>query len=153
MTHLLLVLGLVVLVINLLSDEVQSKEEQQVPTRRPWCVPPDPTSRWPTNRHRVAKIGQIGGRLFCHTPAMTTKTISEYLEDERLKTKGDLLRTEAEAARIQPLRHGHHRTTKQPELELPAPIEATPKKRKTATAARKKPRATRKTLTKARKTA
>jgi hypothetical protein len=29
--HLLLVLGLVVLAINLLSDEVQSKEEQQSP--------------------------------------------------------------------------------------------------------------------------
>lgn len=35
MTHLLLVLGLVVLVINLLSDEVQSKEEQQVPIFHP----------------------------------------------------------------------------------------------------------------------
>jgi hypothetical protein len=84
---------------------------------------------------------------------MTTKTIPAYLEDERQKRKGDLLRTEAEAARIQPLRHGHHRTTKQPELELPSPIEATPKKRKTATAIRKKPRATRKTVTKARKIA
>ena len=31
MIHLLLVLGLVVLVINLLSAEVQSKEEQQSP--------------------------------------------------------------------------------------------------------------------------
>ena len=56
---------------------------------------------------------------------MTTKTIPAYLEDERQKRKGDLLRTEAEAARIQPLRHGHHRTAKQPELELPSPIEAT----------------------------
>jgi hypothetical protein len=40
---------------------------------------------------------------------------------------------------------------KQPELELPSPIEATPKKKKTAAATRKKPRATRKTVTKARK--
>ena len=111
-----------------------------------------PTARWPTNRHRVAKIGQIGGRLFCHTAAMTTKSIPEYLEDERQKSKDDQLRMEAEAARIQPLHHGHHRTAKQPELELTSPIEATPKKRKT-TAARKKPRVARKTATKARKIA
>jgi hypothetical protein len=84
---------------------------------------------------------------------MTTKTIPEYLEDERQKRKGDLLRTEAEAARIQPLRQGHNRTTNQPELELPSPIEATPKKRKTVPAIRKKPRARRKTVTKARKIA
>ena len=111
-----------------------------------------PTARWPTNRHRVAKIGQIGGRLFCHTAAMTTKSIPEYLEDERQKSKDDQLRMEAEAARIQPLHHGHHRTAKQPELELPSPIEATPKKRKT-TAAREKPRVARKTATKVRKIA
>jgi hypothetical protein len=84
---------------------------------------------------------------------MTTKTIPAYLEDERKKSKDDLLRMEAEAARIQPLRHGHHRTAKQPELELTSPIEATPKKRKTATATRKKPRVARKTTTKARKIA
>ena len=81
---------------------------------------------------------------------MTTKTIPAYLQDERQKSQDDLLRMEAEAARIQLLRHGHHRTTKQPELELPAPIEATPKKRKTATATREKPRVARKTTTKAR---
>jgi hypothetical protein len=52
---------------------------------------------------------------------MTTKTIPAYLEDERQKRKADRLRTEAEVARIQPLRHGHHRTAKQPELELPYP--------------------------------
>ncbi|HEY4931606.1 MAG TPA: hypothetical protein VII23_08560 [Terriglobales bacterium] len=83
---------------------------------------------------------------------MTTKTIPAYLEDERQKSKDDQLRMEVEAARIQPLRHGHHRTAKQPELELPSPIEATRKKRKT-TAARKKPRVARKTSTKARKIA
>jgi hypothetical protein len=83
---------------------------------------------------------------------MTTKTIPAYLEDERKKSKDDLLRMEAEAARIQPLRHGHHRTAKQPELELTFPIEATPKKRKT-TATREKPRGTRKTATKTRKIA
>jgi hypothetical protein len=82
---------------------------------------------------------------------MTTKTVPAYLDDERQRRTADLLRTEAEAARIQPLRHGHHRTAKQPELKLAPSIEATPKKRKTATATRKKPRATRKTVTKARK--
>jgi hypothetical protein len=84
---------------------------------------------------------------------MTTKTIPTYLEDERQKSKDDQVRIEAEAARIQPLRHGHHRTAKQPELELPSPIEATPKRRTTATATRKKPRAARKTARKARKIA
>jgi hypothetical protein len=84
---------------------------------------------------------------------MTTKTIPTYLEDERQKSKDDQVRIEAEAARIQPLRHGHHRTAKQPELELPSPIEATPKRRKTATATRKKPRVARKTARKARKIA
>ena len=111
-----------------------------------------PTSWWPMNCHGVAKIGQLGGTSFCHTLAMTTKTIPAYLEDERQKSKDDQLRMEAEAARIQPLHHGHHRTAKQPELELTSPIEATPKKRKT-TAAREKPRVARKTATKVRKIA
>ena len=31
---------------------------------------------------------------------------------------------EEEAARIQPLNHGHHRTAKQPKLELPSPVES-----------------------------
>jgi NADH:ubiquinone oxidoreductase subunit len=84
---------------------------------------------------------------------MTTKTIPAYLQDERQKSQDDLLRMEAEAARIQPLRHGHHRTAKQPERELLSPIEVTRKKRKTATANRKKPRVARKTATKARKIA
>jgi len=82
---------------------------------------------------------------------MTTKTIPAYLEDERRKRGDDQLRMEAEAARIQPLHHGHHRTAKQPQLELPSPVEAAGKARKTAAAARKKPRAARKTATKARK--
>jgi hypothetical protein len=82
---------------------------------------------------------------------MTTKMIPAYLEDERQKSKDDLLRVEAEAARIQPLRHGHHRTVKQPELELPSPVGAAAKRKTTAVTARKKPRAARKTTTKARK--
>jgi hypothetical protein len=84
---------------------------------------------------------------------MTTKTIPVYLEDERRKRGEDQLRMEEEAARIQPLHHGHHRTAKQPKLELPSPVEATGKVSKTAAAARKKPRAARKTATKARKRA
>jgi hypothetical protein len=84
---------------------------------------------------------------------MTTKAIPEYLEDERRKHGDDQLRMEEEAARIQPLHHGHHRTAKQPKLELPSPVEAAAKARKTAAAARKKPRAPRRTATKARKVA
>ena len=55
---------------------------------------------------------------------MTTKTIPEYLEDERQKRSDDQLRIGEEAARIQPLHHGHHRTAKQPKLELPSPVGA-----------------------------
>jgi hypothetical protein len=60
---------------------------------------------------------------------------------------------EAEAARIQPLNHGHHRTAKQPKLELPSVVKAAPKARKPSAQARKKPRTARKTATKARKAA
>jgi hypothetical protein len=84
---------------------------------------------------------------------MTTKTIPAYLEDERQKNRGAQLRIEAEAARIRPLRHGHHRNAKQPQLELPSVVEAAFKTRKTAAAARKKPRTARKTATKARQAA
>ena len=82
---------------------------------------------------------------------MTTKTIPAYLEDERRKLGDDQLRMKEEAARILPLHHGHHRTAKQPQLELPSPVKAAGKAGKTAAAARKKPRAARKTATKARK--
>jgi hypothetical protein len=84
---------------------------------------------------------------------MTTKTIPVYLEDERQKHKDDQLRIEAEAARIQPLHHGHHRTAKQRKLELPSPIEAVGTARKPAAVTRRKPRAARKKTTKPRKTA
>jgi hypothetical protein len=84
---------------------------------------------------------------------MTTKTIPEYLEDERQKDCDAQLRMEAEAARIQPLNHGHHRTAKQPALESPSVVKASPKGRKTAVQARRKPPATRKTAPKARKAA
>jgi hypothetical protein len=81
---------------------------------------------------------------------MTTKTIPAYLEDERQKDCDAQLRIEAEAARIQLLNHGHHRTAKQPKLELPSLVKVAPKRerprhkpgknhepRKTATKARK----------------
>jgi hypothetical protein len=68
---------------------------------------------------------------------MTTKTIPEYLEDERQKSKEDQLRMEVEAARIQSLRQGHHRTAKQPALELPSAVKAIPRARISAAAARK----------------
>jgi hypothetical protein len=84
---------------------------------------------------------------------MTTKTIPEYLEDERQKDRDAQLRTEEQAARIQPLNHGHHRISKQPKLELLSSTKAAPKARKTAAAARKKPRTGRKTATKTRKAA
>jgi hypothetical protein len=88
---------------------------------------------------------------------MTTKTIPEYLEDERQKDCDAQMRMEAEAARIQHLNH-HHRGAKQPKLESPSvvkapPVKAPPKARKTAAQAREKPRAVRKTATKTRKAA
>jgi hypothetical protein len=84
---------------------------------------------------------------------MTTKTIPEYLEDERLRDKDAQMRMEDEAARIQLLNQGHHRTAKQPKLELPASVEAAPKSGKTAAGVRKKSPTTRRTGTKARKAA
>lgn len=68
---------------------------------------------------------------------MTTQTIPEYLEEERQKTADTQLRTEKEAARIEPLQHGHHRNSKQTkrELELVPPFRAATKKK---TASKKK---------------
>jgi hypothetical protein len=83
---------------------------------------------------------------------MTTKTIPEYLEDERQKDRDAQLHRDEETARIQPLNHGHHRTAKPPKLELRSSVKAVPKARKT-TASLKKPRSARKTTTKARKAA
>jgi hypothetical protein len=45
---------------------------------------------------------------------------------------------EEEAARIQSRHHGHHRTAKQPTLDLPSPVEAAVKARETAAAGRKR---------------
>ena len=94
---------------------------------------------------------------------MTTQTIPEYLEEERQKAADTQLRTEEEAERIQPLQHGHHRTAKQPKVELLPPVKAAAKKkkkkktvavaRKQLRAARKKPRASGKMAAKTRKRA
>jgi len=100
---------------------------------------------------------------------MTTGAIPEYLEDERREDTDTQRRRKEKAARIQALHHGQHRTPKPPRPELPAPIGAVVKVRKTSVAqARKtvvakkrepppatgkKPAAGRKTGTKARKRA
>jgi hypothetical protein len=83
---------------------------------------------------------------------MTTKTIPAYLEEERQKDSDAQLRMEEEAARIQPLNHGHHRTAKQSKLELLSVVKPAPKAKKTAAQARK-PHIARKKPTKTRKTA
>jgi hypothetical protein len=62
---------------------------------------------------------------------MTAKTIPAYLEDERQKDCDARLRMEEEAARTQPLNHGHHRTAKQPRRELPPVVKSAPKAAKT----------------------
>lgn len=76
---------------------------------------------------------------------MTVQTIPEYLAEEREKATDNQLRTEEEAARIQPLQHGHHRMAKQSGLQLVASVRATTKKRNTAAVTPKKPRAAGKT--------
>ena len=95
----------------------------------------------PSNWHRVVTIGQLGRQRFCHTAAMATKTISEYLEDERRSREETQLRTDEEADRIQSLHPGHHRTRKSPEQELPAPVEVVVKAKKPAVAKARKPAA------------
>jgi hypothetical protein len=84
---------------------------------------------------------------------MTTKTIPEYLEDERQKDRDAHLRIDEETARIQPLNHGRHRTAKQPRLELPSVVKAVPKARKTSAVVPKKSRIAQKKVMKARKVA
>ena len=72
---------------------------------------------------------------------MTTKSIPEYLEDERRSHEETQLRTDKEADRIQLLHQGHHRTRKSPESELPAPVEVVVKAKKPAVAKARKPAA------------
>ena len=68
---------------------------------------------------------------------MATKTIPEYLEDERRSREETQLRTDEEADRIELLHQGHHRTRKQPNLELPAPAEVVVKAKPAVAKARK----------------
>jgi hypothetical protein len=109
--------------------------------------------------HEIAtewpKLHSLDGDRSATLQAMTVQTIPEYLEEERQKTADTELRTEEEAARIQPLQHGHHRKAKQPRLELLPQVKAATKKkkRKTVAVARKKPRAARKMATQTRKRA
>jgi hypothetical protein len=87
---------------------------------------------------------------------MTIQTIPEYLEEERQKAADAQLRTEEEAARIQPLQHGHHRMARQSGLKLVAPVKAATKKkqkRKTVAITRKKARVAGRKTTKIRKRA
>jgi hypothetical protein len=84
--------------------------------------------------------------MFWHNVAMTTKTIPEYLEDERRKLSEAQLRADEEAARIQASHHAHRRTANQPEIDSPRQPKAAVKTK--ATAARKKTRVTGKTATK-----
>jgi hypothetical protein len=87
---------------------------------------------------------------------MTVQTISEYLEEERQKAADTQLRTEEEAARIQPMHHGRHRKAKQPRLPLLPHVKATAhkkKKRETLAVARKKSRAPKRVTAKTRKRA
>jgi hypothetical protein len=83
---------------------------------------------------------------------MTTKTIPTYLQDERRKGRDAELRIAEEAARIQPLHHGYHRTAKPQKLELPSPLEPQPKGRQLPQQLGKSSSA-RKTATKIRKMA
>jgi hypothetical protein len=87
---------------------------------------------------------------------MTVQTIPEYLEEERQKAADTQLRTEEEAARIQPLQHGHHRKAKQPRLRLLPQVKAATKKkriREKPDVAHEKPRAAKKMAAKTRKRA
>jgi hypothetical protein len=88
---------------------------------------------------------------------MTAKTIPEYLKEESQKATDNQLRTEQEAARIQPLQHGHHRRAKQPKPGNAARSQSRNqeegKKRKTVAVVRKKPRAAGKMAAKPRKRA
>ncbi|MGA9307005.1 MAG: hypothetical protein WBW31_16490 [Candidatus Sulfotelmatobacter sp.] len=75
---------------------------------------------------------------------MSTQTIAEYLDEERQKYAANQLRVDEEAARIQPLQHGHHRAGNQPKLELMPAVKSAAKKKKKKRAvavARAKPRA------------
>ena len=105
------------------------------------------------NLSRSAQNRTAWTGIVCETLAMTTKTIPEYLEDERQKDRDAHLRMDEETARIQPLNHGHHRNAKQPKLESPSVVKAVPEARKTVAVVPKQSRIAQKKATKARKVA
>jgi hypothetical protein len=101
--------------------------------------------------------GTDSAGAFCHTARMSNQTIAEYLDEERQKYAATQLREAEEAARIQALQHGHHRTVKQSGLELVPPAKNTTIntviKKKAKKVARTKPHATKKMAAKTRKRA
>jgi hypothetical protein len=102
------------------------------------------------------KLYSLNGDSSATLEDMTVQTIPEYLEEERQKAADTQLRTEEEAARIQPLQHGHHRKAKQPRLPLLPRFKTAAKKkkkRKVVAVARKKPHVARKVSPKTRKRA
>jgi hypothetical protein len=97
------------------------------------------------------KLYSLNGDSSATLEDMTVQTIPEYLEEERQKAADTQLRTEEEAARVQP---GHHRKAKRPRRPLLPQVKAiTKKKRKTVAVARKKPRAAKKMAANTRKRA
>lgn len=90
---------------------------------------------------------------------MSNQTIEEYLNEERQKYAATQLREAEEAARIQPLQHGHHRMIKQSGLKLVPPAKTSTinttikKKEKKVAVARAKPHAAKKIAAKTRKRA
>lgn len=109
-----------------------------------------------TDYHEVAKMEQFERDGSATLAAMSTQTIAEYLDEERQKYAANQLRVDEEAARIQPLQHGHHRAGKQPKLELVPAVKPAAKKKPKKTIVvlvHKKPRAYMKTAAKARKRA
>jgi len=108
----------------------------------------------PTDYHEVGNMGQFAWDGSATLATMSSQTIAEYLDEERQKYAANQLRVDEEAARIQPLQHGHHRMGKQPEL-VPA-IKSTARKKtkkRTVAVARAKPRAAKRMVAKTRKSA
>jgi hypothetical protein len=110
-----------------------------------------------TDYQEVAKREQFerdGSGTLAH---MSTQTIAEYLDEERQKYAANQLRADEEAARIQPLQHGHHRAGKQARLVLMPAVKSVAKKKKkkkrTVAIARTKPRAAKKMAAKIRRSA
>ena len=85
---------------------------------RVYCAPISTALRFPRDTLELftkwTKLHSLDGDSSATLRAMTTKTIPEYLVDERKKHEDDQLRMEEEAARIQPLHRGHHRTANSP---------------------------------------